>query len=42
MLKSGKSAAIMSYNIKHEIRRGKSHKQAVAIALRKANVRKKK
>lgn len=35
-LKSGKSKAVISSNIKREIAAGKSQKQAVAIALSKA------
>lgn len=35
-LKSGKSKSIISGNIRKEMKAGKSQKQAVAIALRKA------
>lgn len=42
MLKSGKSKKVISYNIKQEIASGKPQKQAVAIALNKAGVPKKK
>lgn len=42
MLKPGKSKAIISHNIRTEIRKGKSVKQAVAIALNKAGVARKK
>lgn len=41
-LKSGKSKYTISKNIKTEIKAGKPRKQAVAIALRKAGVNKKK
>lgn len=37
-LKSGRSRAVIRHNIKVEKRAGKSQKQAVAIALRKAGV----
>jgi hypothetical protein len=40
-LKSGKSKAVISSNIKTEIAHGKPQKQAVAIALHKAGVPKK-
>lgn len=35
-LKSGKSKKVISQNIKTEMRHGKSQKQAVAIAMKKA------
>ena len=41
-LKSGKSKKVISANIKTEMHAGKPQKQAVAIALRKAGVPKKK
>ena len=37
-LKSGKSKAVISSNIRTEVAHGKPHKQAVAIAMRKAGV----
>lgn len=37
-LKSGKSRKVISENIKTEVQAGKPQKQAVAIALRKAKV----
>lgn len=37
-LKRGKSQKVISSNIKTEIRHGKSRKQAIAIALRKAKI----
>jgi hypothetical protein len=40
-LKSGSSKAVVSANIKTEMAHGKSQKQAVAIALRKAGKSKK-
>ena len=39
-LKSGKSKKVISANIRTEVRAGKPPKQAVAIALRKAGVKK--
>lgn len=41
-LKSGKSRKIVSENIRTEIRAGKPQKQAIAIALRKAGLSRKK
>lgn len=41
-LKSGKSKRVIGYNIRKEIKAGKPQKQAIAIALRKAGVSKKK
>lgn len=41
-LKSGKSRKIISSNIRTERRVGKPRKQAIAIALRKAGVKRKK
>ena len=41
-LKSGKSKAAISHNIKAELKAGKPHKQAIAIALSKAGKSKKK
>lgn len=41
-LKSGKSKAVISSNIRTEIASGKSQKQSVAIALSKAGKSKKK
>lgn len=35
-LKSGKSQKVISYNIKKEIKAGKSQAQSIAIALNKA------
>lgn len=42
MLKKGKSRQVISSNIRKEIRAGKPPRQAVAIALRKAGIAKKK
>lgn len=39
-LKKGKSKKVISENIKREIRAGKPHKQAIAIAMRKAGKKK--
>lgn len=41
-LKSGKSRSIVSSNIRLEMKHGKPQKQAVAIALSKAGIKKKK
>ena len=41
-LKKGRSRAAISSNIRREIQAGKPRKQAVAIALRTAGVKKKK
>ena len=41
-LKVGKSKRVIRSNISTEIRAGKPRKQAIAIALRKAGVRRKK
>jgi len=40
-LKKGKSKKVVSQNIETEIRHGRPHKQAIAIALRKAGKGKK-
>ena len=42
VLKKGSSRKTISSNIRTEIRSGKPRKQAIAISLRKAGVRKKK
>ncbi len=39
-LKQGKSKKVISSNIKKELASGKSQKQAVAVALNKANKKK--
>lgn len=41
-LKSGKSKKVVSSNIRTEMKHGKPQKQAVAIAMRKAGLSKKK
>jgi hypothetical protein len=41
-LQSGKSKKVISENIKTEMHRGKPQKQAVAIAMHKAGINKKK
>lgn len=41
-LKKGKSAKVVSQNIRTEIKAGKPQKQAVAIAMRKAGKSRKK
>lgn len=41
-LKSGKSPKVISQNIKTEISHGKPQKQAIAIAMSKAGITKKK
>ena len=41
-LKIGRSKKVIGENIRTEIRAGKPRKQAIAIALRKAGVRRKK
>jgi hypothetical protein len=40
MLKSGKSKAVVSANIKTEMKAGKPQKQAVAIAMKKSGTAK--
>jgi len=40
-LKKGSSRKVISYNIKHEMARGHPQKQAVAMALRSAGIKRK-
>ncbi len=41
-LKKGSSKKVISSNIRTEIKHGKSHKQAIAVAMRKAGKSRKK